>query len=145
MSGGRTRAGMARRILEGNFEIGAGVVAVLLIVEMEAVLLLFAVDEPGPDVERNLGAMLTSVLVVNRRTLPFDCGSRETGRVDCNQVPSAIQFQGSRMSNDIAYRLSTAPSFFRVSKRQSPDQFWPRVPGKEAYSPRVSREFPVRT
>jgi hypothetical protein len=82
VSGGRTRAGMTRSILGGNFEMGVWIVVVPLVVEVEAVSVLITADEPGPDVERNFGAMLTSVLVVNRRALPFDCGSRETGRVN---------------------------------------------------------------
>jgi len=73
--------------------MGVRVVVVPLVVDVEAVSVLITVDEPGPDVERNLGAMLTSVLVVNRSALPFDCGSRDTRReLIYKQVPSAIQF-----------------------------------------------------
>ena len=78
MSRGRTCKGMTRRILGANLEVGVDVFSVALEVEVEAVILVFTFDQPGPDAERNFGAMLTSVLVVNKRASPFDCGSRET-------------------------------------------------------------------
>jgi hypothetical protein len=46
--------------------------------EVLLVFMIDVLDEPGPDVKRNLGAMLTSVFVVKRSAFPFDCGSRET-------------------------------------------------------------------
>ena len=69
--------GMTRRILDGS--LGVPVEELNGAPASGFMVLIDCCDEP--DVERSLGAILTSVFVVKRRASPFDCGSRETGGI----------------------------------------------------------------
>ena len=75
---GRTCGGMTRRILDGYFALEVvEFVGDEVVVVVDVWFLLELIDL---EVDRNLGAMFTSVFVVKRRAFPFDCGSRETVR-----------------------------------------------------------------
>jgi len=134
--------------LGGKFELGVGVSVVVVGIEVGVALfvLLDLFEGRDLDVERNLGAMLTSVFVVKRIAFPFGCGSRETDKTRIiskrkRQPPFVLTYGCEHVST---YRLSVAPSFFQESRHLFPVQYWPHALGTKECSRRGLREFPVR-